>query len=179
MIDMTDAFYVDGFARALIDRDCDHFGQDYTVNHCHSVAITVNIPRDPPGLLPNKRSGVAFKALQSIISNPNWGGAKEVAGKIIYAPYSAVITLSYPIPTREERYFQRGDRERFLKDYSFYLVAQAISRALAGYNPELQERLRDAYPNPRHPRDIKLQAIKGALKDRWRSLTGILGSATR
>lgn len=165
------AYYAAHSAQALIAREWDYSARDSQLNSNHTVAITLNIPSEPSGILPSGRYSVAFEALQSIAGNANlWNSTAKVSGTVNYTPYSATIELKFPVPTREERYFPKGDRDRFLYNYSLHLVSQAVCRALVGYYLELQSQLCVASPSPRHPRDVKLEAIKGSLKERWRSL---------
>lgn len=165
------AFYAEQLAQAMLRGGFSQTGRDFTANACHAVATIIDIENDLPGITPTTRQGVALKAVRAIADDIE---KYDVTVKITFSPYSAVISLSYPAPTREERFFPRSNRAPFLRKYTSHLVAKSLSSGLAGYNPALQAKLNKAFPCPRHPLDIKLQVLLSLPGRCWRSLTSPL-----
>lgn len=158
MIDEVDVFYAEHIARALISDKYSFPKNDSARDGKHSVKVEMKVPWHKKTY--GSSASAAFTSADNIIKHSNCFGSARVVPRFLYSPKSTLFfEFSFPEPVREAQYFVKQDRRRFLADYATYLLAQAVSHALAGYHPELQEQLKKEFPNPRHPRDLNKEQV--------------------
>lgn len=91
--------------------------------------------------------------------------------KFQYQKKQGKLVIEFPVPIREERFFPRNRRKEFLRDYGVHLVATVLCQELCRHgNMETCHNLQNAYPSPRHGKDIQREQFWSNLKRRWRDL---------
>lgn len=153
MSDQCRAFFSEAITRALIDQSYKVTGRLYQSEEKYQVEVAIDLLPYAPNDNPHYRD--AFIAINEILSaGEHWGKAK-VCPKLSHQPYCLKVGVSFPVPIDEERYFEAMARKPFLHKFAVFLITLAVGEELSRHGSYKScKQLHDAFPNPRHRKDL-------------------------
>ena len=173
MNDQSRAFYAEALKNALIDKSYEITGHLFQMGGKYQVEFAIDLLSYAPDDNPHYQN--AFVAINETLSAAQHWGKAKVSPKLSYQPYCLKVAVSFPVPIPEERYFDTMARKPFLHNYAIFLIALALAEEFSrqGSFKSCAE-LRDAFPNPRHPKDLAREQFRQAWAQRVsRALTFI------
>lgn len=130
--------------------------------------VTMHFKMPPKTSSDTKRSFERLLARQ--IHRPNKQGHVNVNWTLPgdeADPLPFEVEVTFRVPTFSARFFRGKEKSRFIDRHAWHLVAKAVARELSGPDrKQLGPKLREQFPDQRHPVDRFLRRLGQGVKDK-------------
>lgn len=162
-------------AHQMIDRSAISRGQFTQLSrHRDAPARTVTLHFKMPVGTTHDSQWAFEKHLEGRIHKPNKHGYVNVTWMLPCdetAPLPLRVQVTFRVPTFSDRFFRGKAKAAFIDRHAFHLVAKAIASDLSGPgSKQLAAKLRQQFPDKRHPFDRFLRRVGQAIAEKASNL---------